>query len=363
MLDNEKDGHSGGVPSSRAMLDDPTVVTLRRAQSGPLRTDGQIVGILSVVRGRHEGQVFALRVGETSIGRGQGVDLYLSDRGVSRTHVRISVDLRGRLELFDLESTNGTFLNGERVVREPLRIGDRIRIGPDALLELQPATRRAQPPRPVTVVDREPDAPVFRGKRPPPALPQSTEDTTPPTEPDMAPCWGYSEAAIDAYSRLLDIRRKRLGERHPSVAEMLETMAIALQDNGHTEPALARLAEALDIFEGQATPAPRATARVLMRMASSEATTGRQAVAIRRLERAEQLLRPLTDGQIDLARTRLALAQLLCSTGTDPTRSVMLAHLARDAFAKLGPSAKAYYDEAQAWLLGSTCALAAERAS
>lgn len=57
-----------------------------------------------------------------SIGRGSDNDLVINDRRVSRHHAQVR-DLDGRLFLIDLESTNGTFLNG-RPVRQTALTGD-----------------------------------------------------------------------------------------------------------------------------------------------------------------------------------------------------------------------------------------------
>ncbi len=66
---------------------------------------------------------------ELTLGRGPECTLQLPVAGASRRHA--SVELRdGRVVLRDLGSTNGTYLNGERVAGEAaLSSGDRIRIG------------------------------------------------------------------------------------------------------------------------------------------------------------------------------------------------------------------------------------------
>lgn len=70
------------------------------------------------------------------IGRSPSADLRLLDDGVSREHARIEF-AAGRAWLRDLSSTNGTWLEGERVGSTPLPLhdGDRIRVGPDASLK------------------------------------------------------------------------------------------------------------------------------------------------------------------------------------------------------------------------------------
>lgn len=65
------------------------------------------------------------------LGRARENDCLLPEHGVSRKHAIIHRDDSGAFWLFDLETTNGTFLNECRVeVPSRLRDGDRIRIGP-----------------------------------------------------------------------------------------------------------------------------------------------------------------------------------------------------------------------------------------
>ncbi|MDP6372676.1 MAG: FHA domain-containing protein [Vicinamibacterales bacterium] len=66
--------------------------------------------------------------GMKTFGRAQTADFTL-DRGlVSRLHCRI-INTDGRLEVEDLDSTNGTFVNGQQVKRKVLAAGDKLRIG------------------------------------------------------------------------------------------------------------------------------------------------------------------------------------------------------------------------------------------
>lgn len=355
MLESEEEDAAGAavVAAVHEVYDEPTVVLRKHARSRPVVMQGEVTTILTVLKGQHHGQVVELRHGDTIMGRGQGVDLHLGDRGVSRHHARVSVDGRGRVELVDLGSTNGTFVNGERIVRESLRVGDRIRVGLDAVLEVghTPLATTTTPER---------DAPVARKQRIAPTATTVetagavTNVTAAPAVASRAdtPYWGTSETALDAYAQLLVIRRKRLGDHHPAVAEMLETMGVALQDQGHLERAIEHLGHALEIFQSQRPPAPRATARTLIRIAKAELTLGRPQAAVVRLELAEQLLCDAGAQPVELGSVRLSLAQVLWSLGGDPSRTVALARLARDAFAGGGSSTRAQHQEAQAWING-----------
>ncbi len=90
---------------------------------------------LKFVSGRYEGGVYPLRPErEIIIGRQSDLDLVLAEEMVSRKHARIALR-GGEVTLQDLGSTNGTFVNGERVKKARLSEGDRILIG-GSLLKL-----------------------------------------------------------------------------------------------------------------------------------------------------------------------------------------------------------------------------------
>ena len=61
------------------------------------------------------------------IGRAEFCDICPSDPGVSRNHAEL-VFSRGVLKVLDLESTNGTYVNGKRVTESELRVGDVLNI-------------------------------------------------------------------------------------------------------------------------------------------------------------------------------------------------------------------------------------------
>ena len=69
---------------------------------------------------------------EVLLGRRDGCDVVFSNLNVSRRHARL-VFRDGCWILYDLESTNGTFVNGVRVGRCEVFPGDRLALGDEAL--------------------------------------------------------------------------------------------------------------------------------------------------------------------------------------------------------------------------------------
>ncbi|HYD40290.1 MAG TPA: GGDEF domain-containing protein [Anaeromyxobacter sp.] len=90
---------------------------------------------LLVLAGPQIGEVFQLAPGRTLlIGRREDADVAIRDDGVSRRHATIQVDAE-ETRLADLESANGTFVDGVRVRETPLANGARIAIGGATLLK------------------------------------------------------------------------------------------------------------------------------------------------------------------------------------------------------------------------------------
>jgi hypothetical protein len=84
---------------------------------------------LKVVSGPLQGQTISLARDVTTIGTAEGNSVMLSDTGVSRKHCGIRRVEDGGYELADLGSTNGVYVNGEKVARRKLSPGDVIRVG------------------------------------------------------------------------------------------------------------------------------------------------------------------------------------------------------------------------------------------
>lgn len=92
-------------------------------------------GWLIVKKGQRVGQVYPLQPEVTDLGRGPDNDIVVDDEKVSEEHARIRVDEEGRFVVWDLASTNGTFLNGEKVTAAtPLVENDEIRVGHTVLV-------------------------------------------------------------------------------------------------------------------------------------------------------------------------------------------------------------------------------------
>ena len=76
------------------------------------------------------GKTFRLSDGTVkTIGRATRADFIVDAPLVSRVHCRLTADQSGQLIVEDLDSTNGTHLNGRRVKRGVAKAGDQIGVG------------------------------------------------------------------------------------------------------------------------------------------------------------------------------------------------------------------------------------------
>ncbi len=84
-----------------------------------------------IVEGADDGQPFTFRLAPgavRTVGRASTADFIVDAPLVSRLHCRLTA-YDDRVELVDLESTNGTAVNGAIVPRADLREGDRVQVG------------------------------------------------------------------------------------------------------------------------------------------------------------------------------------------------------------------------------------------
>lgn len=87
---------------------------------------------LVMVRDGSENRAFPIKKESTVIGRREDCDLRIAIEAVSRKHCRVLVG--SRLEIEDLGSSNGTFVNGTKVKRSEISAGDTIQVGPVAFV-------------------------------------------------------------------------------------------------------------------------------------------------------------------------------------------------------------------------------------
>lgn len=88
---------------------------------------------LRVISGADRGRVYRELTMPITIGREEGNTVQLNDERISRYHVKIQED-EARLVITDLDSTNGTRVNGHVCSLKILRYGDTISIGRSVLL-------------------------------------------------------------------------------------------------------------------------------------------------------------------------------------------------------------------------------------
>jgi pSer/pThr/pTyr-binding forkhead associated (FHA) protein len=97
---------------------------------------------LRFISGKYQGGEFPLVKGrEIVIGRSSELDMVLIEDMVSRRHAKIQTT-EDEIAIMDMGSTNGTFVNGEKVKKARLKEGDRILIGTSImkLVTVDPAT-------------------------------------------------------------------------------------------------------------------------------------------------------------------------------------------------------------------------------
>lgn len=157
---------------------------------------------LTMRSGPTPGKTFPLEQEEVLVGRDQVNEIVISDSEVSRRHARFMMK-EGRIYVEDLGSTNGTFLNGERISSpEQMRLGDAITLGEKIVLVFERASQELES----TVVTPQPmqaDQPAYQQHEP------SLEAFQTPPEPA-----GYQQPQPDS--------PRPMAERSPRLPEQIE---------------------------------------------------------------------------------------------------------------------------------------------
>jgi hypothetical protein len=88
----------------------------------------EVCGWLVALNGQHKGEDFRLRVGKNVIGTAADCDVVLSDKKLSRKHATIRFE-GGEFQIADLDSSNGCFVNDEKIQKHDLIDNDIIKLG------------------------------------------------------------------------------------------------------------------------------------------------------------------------------------------------------------------------------------------
>jgi hypothetical protein len=157
---------------------------------------------LNITGGNAAGQNITLDQ-ELVIGRSTpGLGSLGGDSEISRVHARVFHDPSGRLLVEDLGSTNGTFVNGQRIAgQQALNAGDEVRFGQTTMSvaggagpgattvgNIVPPPAAAQPPPPAAVAAEPPTQQL------PPQQPQPPQQ--PYAQPPAAPPPGYGGGPV-----------------------------------------------------------------------------------------------------------------------------------------------------------------------
>ncbi len=113
------------------MDSEQTTFTIPSANETP--EQGDWIACLIVVRGVGTGNKILLNRPQVSIGRADDADVRLAKAGVSRRHALIETLAEEVFQIKDLGSTNGTYVNGEKVSAVILKEQDLIGIGESRL--------------------------------------------------------------------------------------------------------------------------------------------------------------------------------------------------------------------------------------
>jgi diguanylate cyclase (GGDEF)-like protein len=95
--------------------------------------------VVTVISPWEEPREYVLKAGKTMLGRHPGNDIVIADDASSRLHAEIDFDLiSNAIAVRDLDSTNGTWVNRQRISEaQPLRANDQIHIGQHLLTLIQ----------------------------------------------------------------------------------------------------------------------------------------------------------------------------------------------------------------------------------
>lgn len=158
---------------------------------------------LIVRRGPQPNQVFELNKDIITVGRDITNDITINDPEVSRHHLRLTRGAGG-FTIEDLGSTNGTFINGQRLSgARPMNVGDMVGLGETVTLAYDLARAPGMAPSPgpeapqTVAAPRSPDQPSASPYAPPSSPP--AQQSYAPQQPAQ-PSYGQQQQQQPYYS-------------------------------------------------------------------------------------------------------------------------------------------------------------------
>ena len=114
-------------------IDLTTAITKLPSQS---ETNPQRHAVLMVLSGPSTGQTIYLETKDRWIlGRGTACDVVLQENSVSRQHCELTFEPNGMWSAKDLDSSNGTWINGQKISRQALQSGDKVQLGSQIIVK------------------------------------------------------------------------------------------------------------------------------------------------------------------------------------------------------------------------------------
>jgi pSer/pThr/pTyr-binding forkhead associated (FHA) protein len=201
--------------------------------------------------GPNPGKVFALENIDITIGRDIANDIVINDAEVSRKHARLFVQ-GDQFFLEDLGSTNGTFVDGQRIAGpHALQSGDSVQMGENVIVTYEASTydpdatavmssREAAdtmappPPEPESMFEEEPEVPAE------PPMAEPVAPAVPPTpEPEPMPAVDLNATMADepAYSPpapAMEVERESTYTGPPVIDEPIYEEAVPEKKSNRT---------------------------------------------------------------------------------------------------------------------------------
>ncbi len=115
--------------NDQSFKDETIIKAIKKDES-----NAQKVPAIQVLSGPAMGKLIALDADEFTVGRSDKADLVINDDVISRFHCKF-ITLSNNVQIEDLKSANGTFVNGEKVSRCLLQKGDKIKLSDASVIK------------------------------------------------------------------------------------------------------------------------------------------------------------------------------------------------------------------------------------